>query len=517
MATIYSKERSKYGNITGQIIIWPVEVAGDINASSTKRDLPAGYLRCDGSVYNAEDFPQLASICGTGINGKYVRKDLSNNPLQSVSDEQFVVPDLGSKYPLPTGSAGGGGQYINIRVTTEQGVEKSRSGIGINADDIAGTNGVIDVQYTGEFIIPSHDIPMRGRPAYTLGTTSGKRTETEAVDASAIHGHAHFHQGTRSRLKANGEIDDNNPSAVLEPEMQGPVALMNASTVPVWNWMLASTDPLGTAWPGNGQGPCKGAVGGTYAANMQFRWGDHTGTGSGTPPIIGVMASNPVSYSGGCWNGSKETAEQLKITWKYWCISPTEEYMVTKLTENGITPIPSGISGGSTVNTWTDYPITDPPYSVNGTYQSKKRNTWWTFLTGCINQTTMNHHDVLPLTAQYVQGAQGVPEDWKGDSWYQYMPLQRNELHSMAGDEVTPGLFNEFTETDALYSGGEDPTEHFHKVNINKEDHTFELRTDAHQISADLLETKLQLDVDESRSVDNVSSPFIILEYLIKI
>ena len=50
MATIYSKERSKYGNITGQIIIWPVEVNGEIDSASMKRDLPAGYLRCDGTV-----------------------------------------------------------------------------------------------------------------------------------------------------------------------------------------------------------------------------------------------------------------------------------------------------------------------------------------------------------------------------------------------------------------------------------------------------------------------------------
>ena len=32
MAKIYSKERSKYGNITGQIIIWPVQY-DSINSS----------------------------------------------------------------------------------------------------------------------------------------------------------------------------------------------------------------------------------------------------------------------------------------------------------------------------------------------------------------------------------------------------------------------------------------------------------------------------------------------------
>ena len=114
MATIYSKERGKYGNISGQIIVWPVEIDGDINSSSAKRDLPAGYLRCDGTVYNAIDYPQLAAICGTGTGGKFVRKDIAGEALQAVSDQQFVVPDLGSKYPKPTGSAGGGGVYQNV-------------------------------------------------------------------------------------------------------------------------------------------------------------------------------------------------------------------------------------------------------------------------------------------------------------------------------------------------------------------------------------------------------------------
>ena len=499
MATIYSKERAKYGNVTGQIIIWPVEVNGEITSASMKRDLPAGYLRCDGSVYNAEDYPQLASICGTGTGGKFVRKNIANEPLQSVSDEQFVVPDLGSKYPLPTGSAGGGGQYINVRVTTEQGNEKSRSGIGIDADAIAAQNGVIDVQYTGNFIIPSYDIPMRGRPSYTIGTTSGKRTETEAVDASALHGHAHFHYGVRTRLKANAEVDENNPSLVKEPKMQGPVGLLNASTVPVHKWMVATTSPMGTAWPGNAQGPCKAIVSGLISDNYQYRFGDTSGASN---PFI----TGPTAYSGACYNNHQDA--DLGNQWKYWCLSPTEAYMEA----NGVTTV----GGGSTVNAWTDYPASDPPYSPDGSTQADVKSQIWAFgACGFFDEDPINSDE--PLIAQYVQGAQGVPEDWKGDSWYKYLPLQSNDMHQFAGEQAYPGLFNEFTETEPLYTGGEDPTEHFHKVNIVKEDHTYELRTDAAEISADLLETKLQLSVDESRSVDNVTSPFIVLEYLIKI
>ena len=31
MAKLYSQERSKYGNLTGQIIVWPVEINPDIS------------------------------------------------------------------------------------------------------------------------------------------------------------------------------------------------------------------------------------------------------------------------------------------------------------------------------------------------------------------------------------------------------------------------------------------------------------------------------------------------------
>ena len=69
MAKLYSNERSKYGNLTGQIIVWPVEINPDINSSSNKENLPSGYLRCDGEIYNVIDYPALAAICGVGEGG----------------------------------------------------------------------------------------------------------------------------------------------------------------------------------------------------------------------------------------------------------------------------------------------------------------------------------------------------------------------------------------------------------------------------------------------------------------
>ena len=53
MARFYGSERSKYGNLTGQIIIWPVEVAGDINAPSLANLL---------MQINAAEMSKIASI-----------------------------------------------------------------------------------------------------------------------------------------------------------------------------------------------------------------------------------------------------------------------------------------------------------------------------------------------------------------------------------------------------------------------------------------------------------------------
>ena len=71
MATIYASERAKYGNLTGQVIVWPMEINPDINSITNRQNLPSGYLRCDGTIYNVVDYPQLAAICGVGVTGKF--------------------------------------------------------------------------------------------------------------------------------------------------------------------------------------------------------------------------------------------------------------------------------------------------------------------------------------------------------------------------------------------------------------------------------------------------------------
>ena len=114
MPVVLGKEKSKYGSGTGSIIIWPVELTSlSPNAEDNIKKLPAGYLKCDGTVYKAEDYPQLAEILGVGSSSKFIRRDISNDPIDDVDDDEFIVPDLGSKFPKPT-TGGSAGTYINI-------------------------------------------------------------------------------------------------------------------------------------------------------------------------------------------------------------------------------------------------------------------------------------------------------------------------------------------------------------------------------------------------------------------
>ncbi len=99
MAAHYTRERSKYGTLTGSIIVWPVEFIAPSNPNNPDSisALPAGYLRCNGAKYNAKDYPNLASICGTGTDCKFQRFDENDDPIVELGEDEFLVPDLGSK------------------------------------------------------------------------------------------------------------------------------------------------------------------------------------------------------------------------------------------------------------------------------------------------------------------------------------------------------------------------------------------------------------------------------------
>lgn len=461
MASFYAKEKSKYGTMSGTIIAWPV-VLDNNNPSSeeNKKKLPAGYLKCDGSKYNAAVYPELAAICGTGENCKFTRRNFNNEPLQSVNDDEFVVPDLGSKYPRPVPGADAG-TYNSINVISKAGIEKRRSGMGIDATSTVGTT--VRVTYTGKFQVPSQEISLKGKPAWTIGTNNSKLTDSEAVDPTAMHPHMHFSTTNRCRIKST-----NSGTGGIEPAT-GLCAYSTASTIDITDW-LAATSLGGT--PGKNQPPCW-----AIASNS------NAGTFGGNPKVDSVTSTLRwnICFSGG-------SLSELRTN----CLlTSSTSYSMGSGSQN----LGNGQAAAfvSYFNTCLFGPTDGPSdFSYTGS-----------------------------APATYISGASGVPNDWNGTSLVDVLPLNSNNTTTtqQAYPQVT-NLLSEISENTTASStgtGSTDPTVHSHKLILTKGDHTFKVKTDAFLLDPDALTTQLTLSTDQAASLDAVSSPYIIIEYLIKI
>ena len=462
MATFYTKERSKYGNLTGQIIIWPVQYDGDPESGANAINLPAGYLKCDGTRYFAEDYPRLASILGTGEQSKFLRRNIDGTPLDTITETQFAVPDLGSKYTEPTSGANAG-VYNNIRLNNALGNEISRSGIGIEAVSAIGES--VRITYSGEISVPSQEIPVRGRPSYTYAGDT-HYTDLEGVEENALHPHAHFHSATRARNLSTNE------NSTQEPQGQGQTGRRNASTIDVQDWLDATTNDSGI--PGSGQEPC-------LAIDP---WNPNSGTQFSGQPVWGSGLFQTI-YFGGCIFGAGEQ-------YTYNCLN-NQEFTVDR----------SQLEGSADQSNLTRYMYTN------------EINLGITFI--CfIDEGSASQDSSNDVPATYVQGASGVPNDFNNNSLYDVVPLQSNQNVQEA--RCTPDIENVVTDTvDLSIAAGEDPTRHTHRIDLESNDHTYKVKTRAIIVPPENLQTTMDIGVDASVSVDAACAPFIVMEYLIKV
>tara|TARA_B100000965_G_scaffold377354_1_gene371357 strand:+ start:1233 stop:2480 length:1248 start_codon:yes stop_codon:yes gene_type:complete len=191
------KERSKLGNAPGTIINWGVSIPdNDPNFAQIIDKLPAGYIRCDGSVYDERDYPELARILGTGDGSLYKKTD------QVLGATQFQVPDLGSKH-IEAASSSNVGSYRNINKvvgTGENATTIKKAGVGVEMFSNAGNTATIG--FNGAFTVPPQNFALIGAIGWTLPTT----TETTTVGSGAIGSHGHFSGGTRVAVKESAEF-----------------------------------------------------------------------------------------------------------------------------------------------------------------------------------------------------------------------------------------------------------------------------------------------------------------------
>jgi len=189
MPKLYSAEKGKLGSNTGFIFPFVVSISSaDPNDPSNVYKLPAGFLKCDGTVYDADDFPALAGITRTGDACKFRGSRI-------LADDKFRVPDLGAK--IIRASQSDIGTVNDGTITTSTGTVVKKAGVGVVIDNNIGDT--LEIGYTGNFRIPVKSVDINGNPGWTIP----RRTDSELVSPNQLQPHGHY--STTLRLR---HVDD---------------------------------------------------------------------------------------------------------------------------------------------------------------------------------------------------------------------------------------------------------------------------------------------------------------------
>ena len=183
-----TRERSKLGSAPGTIIQWSLPIQDtDPDGSTNVVDLPAGYLKCDGAIYSERQYPELARILGTGSASIYKKTDVT------LLDDQFQVPDMGSKHIEATVNANVG-TYRNIeKITANATIQKA--GVGVEITSNVGNSATVG--FNGVFTVPQQNFALNGNVGWTVPTN----TEEEQVNSDAFGPHMHYSSTGRVTVK----------------------------------------------------------------------------------------------------------------------------------------------------------------------------------------------------------------------------------------------------------------------------------------------------------------------------
>jgi len=182
MAKYYSAEKAKFGGTTGTIIPFmrQLPTSNFPDQGNWKNYVPAGYLRCDGSIYKADLFPVLASIIGVGTTCRFAKITTGSN---AISSDSIQLPDLGSKYIRCSNSSG---QYLNL--TTAQDATISKVGVETEVSSLVGSTATIT--YAGTFnLTGATDIKFSGNPFFTSDNAGFSPQDFLTEDNFQAHGH----------------------------------------------------------------------------------------------------------------------------------------------------------------------------------------------------------------------------------------------------------------------------------------------------------------------------------------
>ena len=472
MAVLYSKEKGKIGTLTGSIINWSNQLtSSDPEDPTIYETLPAGYLRCDGSVYAAEAFPELASILGVGTNCRYKKPDTN------LLDNQFQVPDLGAK-STKTSFSSNLGDYQDTYLLNDAGQEITKSGVGLEVSSNIGAT--FEIQYQGNFFLPSQTVEITGQPGFAR--SSGNYTEESEVLQNQFQPHAHFHDGKRSRTAS--------PSN--EFGLFGRNSYTSKSTLCIMPWANNTRQEL-----------CKAVASKVYTAFQPQNDSNSCGFS-----FAGGDSQEVYTWFGGCWAGC--TFDQ-----QYKCLIPGA---IPELNSDGsgnptgtILEFECSTAGAGTL-TGDGYPIYttsgQQPFTANcGNITYTSEMTCKTVGSCLIGGSSCDGYAVAQLggglkqatvaanyTPTTVAAATQVPFDSQANS-------------------IVYGALNN-TVADIEEFGNECIHKHF--VPFNQEPHTWNVVTKPTYIPADQITSTVQIDVNEENKADGFIQPFLVQEFLIK-
>ncbi len=463
MAVLYSKEKGKIGTLTGSIINWSNQLTSSDPEDPTLYDtLPAGYLRCDGSVYLAINFPELATILGTGSNCRYKKPDTT------LLDNQFQVPDLGAK-STKTSFSSNLGDYQDTYLDNDAGQQITKSGVGLEVSSNIGSTYTI--QYQGNFFLPAQTIEITGQPGFAR--SSGNYTEETEVLHTAFQPHAHFHDGKRSRTA----------SPTSEFGLFGRNSYTSKSTLCIMPWANNTRQPL-----------CKAVASKAIAAQQQ-----RTDQNGCFTFLVGGPSQELYTWYGGCWAGC--TFDQTDK-----CLMPGN---IPQLDASG-NNIGTLEFGCSTLGNQSGYPI----YTGEGIAQPTGfcGNV---FYVGEMSCKTTNQCNVGPASCNNYSSI------GSGPIYNKVAPNYTPSLVSQAtqvpfdgqANVVTYGAINN-TVTDIEEFGNECIHKHF--VPFNQDPHTYNVVTKPTYIPASNITSTVNIDVNTENKADGYIQPFLVQEFLIK-
>lgn len=196
----YAKERAKFGGMVGSIQVFTntLPASNDPTAGEFRTQLPAGFLRCDGSVLRENLYPELARTLGTGQDCKFKKEGVD------LEDNEFQLPDIGSKYIVP---GRGSGTYLSTFLSDD-----TTRHVGAEFEVISNVGNTGSVTWDGDFRINSRSGDVDGDPLYAIDE------ETFTGFITDRHFQAHGHLANQTVLNCTGNYE---VSSAQGPEQSG--------------------------------------------------------------------------------------------------------------------------------------------------------------------------------------------------------------------------------------------------------------------------------------------------------